>query len=131
MDNFKDMENWFDEFSENGHFFRSIFDNVNSFVPNSYKQHNWDELKKKGRVEEISKEEDGFITITRTFVSHDGKTKITEVDTSPTFSSQALRLMDIETELKEALEKEQYELCAKLKKERDQIKNNIDKNTIK
>lgn len=124
-------EDWFDEFEEKGHFFRSLFGDNDGFYPSKPKQHNWDELKKRGRIEETSKEEDGFITVTRTFVSHDGKTRITEVDTTPTFSSQALRLMDIETELKEALDKEQYELCAKLKKERDQIKNNINKNTNK
>ena len=91
------------------------------------KENNWDELKKQGRVEEISKEEDGFVTITRTFVSADGKTKITEVDSIPTFSSQALRLMDIENELKYALEDENYEKAIKLRDEKKQIENTIKK----
>lgn len=103
-------------------YFNNIFEQFEEFKNYKYKSYNWDELKKQGRVEETSKEEDGFITVIRTFISHDGKTKITESDSSPTFDSQTLRLMDINNEIKEALKIEDYEKCVLLKKEKDQIK---------
>lgn len=102
--------------------FRSLFGDNDFFAP---KSHDWEELKKRGRVEEYSKEENGFITVTRTFTSFDGKEKITESDTTHTFDAQILRLMDIENEIKEALIIEDYEKCAKLKKEKDSLKVNI------
>ena len=80
--------------------FRSLFGDNDFYLP---KSHDWEELKKRGRVEEYSKEEDGFITVTRIFTSFDGKEKITESDTTHTFDSQILRLMDIENEIKDAL----------------------------
>ena len=46
-------------------------------------QYDWDDLKKHGTVTETVEEKDGFKTITKTFSSLDGNTKITSTETTP------------------------------------------------
>ena len=90
-------------------------------INDNQKSHNWEDLKKRGNVTEHSVEVDGFITLTRKFVSFDGKETITEVDSFNSFSSKTLRLMDIDSEIKQAIEVEDYEKASELKKEKDSI----------
>lgn len=86
-------------------------------------KYDWEALKKEGTVTETAEEKDGFKTITRTFMSTDGKTKITSSETSPIIDEKKQRLLEIEKEIKEAVSKEDYEKAANLKKEKEQLIN--------
>ena len=44
--------------------------------------YDWEALKKEGTVTETIEEKDGYKTITRTFVSADGKTRLTSSENS-------------------------------------------------
>ena len=70
---------------------------------------------------EALEEKDGFKTITRTFVSFDGQTKITSSESSLVIEETKKRLMEIEKEIKAAVKNENYERAAELKKEKEQL----------
>lgn len=85
--------------------------------------YDWEALKKEGTVTETIEEKDGYKTITRTFVSADGKTRLTSSESSPVINETQQRLNEIENEIKEAVKKEDYEKAATLKKEKETLLN--------
>ena len=100
------------------------FEEIEDYMKNNrskYVVHDWNELKKRGHVEEQIIEKDGFVTITRTFVSRDKSEKITEVDSVLILDAYAQRLMEIDCDIKRAIEIEDYETAVKLRDEKRQI----------
>jgi len=104
--------NWFNNDTFN--FFKNDFFNE--------KKHDWEALKKEGTVTEETKEENGFKTTTRTFVSQDGFTKITSSETSLLIDEKQKKLNEFDKQIQDAVEKEDYEKAAKLKKEKETLK---------
>ena len=98
-----------------------IFDWFSTGTWDSNSEHDWESLKKQGTVTENIEEKDGFKTITRTFVSFDGQTKITSSESSLVIEETKKRLMEIEKEIKIAVKNENYERAAELKKEKEQL----------
>jgi len=98
-----------------------IFNWFSNSTWDSDSEHDWEALKKQGTVTENIEEKDGFKTITRTFVSFDGSTKITSSESSLVIEETKKRLMEIEKEIKVAVKNENYELAAELKKEKEQL----------
>jgi hypothetical protein len=98
-----------------------IFNWFSNSTWDSDSEHDWEALKKQGTVTENIEEKDGFKTITRTFVSFDGSTKITSSESSLVIEKTKKRLMEIEKEIKAAVKNENYELAAELKKEKEQL----------
>lgn len=86
-------------------------------------EYDWEDLKKKGKVEESVEETNGIKTIVKTFTSFDGTSTITSVSSEPIFDKKS-RLLEIEKEIKEAVVKEDYEKAGSLKQERDKLLNN-------
>ena len=110
-------------------FFNSSFDDMFGgsfnfkFSNLSDSDYDWEDLKSKGKVEESIEEADGIRTITKTFISTDGKQKITSVSSEPIIDDKKQRLIEIDKEIKNAILKENYEKAAELKKERDILLN--------
>jgi len=98
-----------------------IFNWFSNSTWDSDSEHDWEALKKQGTVTENIEEKDGFKTITRTFVSFDGSTKITSSESSLVIEKTKKRLIEIEKEIKAAVKNENYELAAELKKEKEQL----------
>jgi hypothetical protein len=86
--------------------------------------YDWEALKKEGTVTETIEEKEGFKTIIRTFISFDGKTKITSSESLPIIDEIRQKLLKIEKEIKLAVKNENYEKAAELKKQKDNILNN-------
>jgi excinuclease UvrABC helicase subunit UvrB len=98
-----------------------IFNWFSNSTWDSDSEHDWEALKKQGTVTENIEEKDGFKTITRTFISFDGSTKITSSESSLVIEETKKRLIEIEKEIKAAVKNENYELAAELKKEKEQL----------
>lgn len=109
----------------NDYFSSSSFNNFFNFKYNySLKgNYDWDELKKIGYVEEQSEEKNGFKTITRTFISKDGETKITTSLSEPLINEKFEKIKLLNEQINEAVSKEDYEKAAKLKKEKESLLN--------
>lgn len=110
--------------------FDDMFDKFNFNLSNE--PYDWESLKKKGKVTETVSEKDGVKSITRTFTSTDGATKITSTETCYCSSEQQDKLIDlqhrlkvIETKLNNAVSTEDYEQAALLKKDKQTILNKI------
>ena len=103
-------------------FFNSSWDNLFfNYNSNNLENHNWDELKKKGTVEESVEEKDGFRTVTKRFTSFDGSQTITSVSSSPIIDETKKKMVELDIQIQEAVKKEDYETAAKLKKEKEQL----------
>jgi hypothetical protein len=85
--------------------------------------YDWEALKKEGTVTETVEEKDGYKTITRTFISSDGKTKIISSESLPIIDEMRQKLLKIEKEIKLAVKNENYEKAAELKKQKDNLLN--------
>lgn len=85
--------------------------------------HDWEALKKEGTVTETIEEKNGFKTITRTFVSFDGNTKITSSESISIVDETKSKINEINKKIEEAVKTENYELAAELKKEKETILN--------
>ena len=106
--------------------FNSLYEELNNkkFFKNDFfneKKHDWEALKKEGTVTEETKEENGFKTTTRTFVSQDGFTKITSSETSLLIDEKQKKLNEFDKQIQEAVSKEDYEKAAKLKNEKEKV----------
>lgn len=101
--------------------------NWNSTWNYNNENYDWEALKKEGKVTESVEEKDGYKTITRTFISADGKTKITSSESSPIFDETKQKIAEIEQKIKEAVKKEDYETASKLKKEKEKLTNKKEK----
>ena len=103
-------------------FFNSSWDNLFfNYNSNNLENHNWDELKKKGTVEESVEEKDGFRTVTKRFTSFDGSQTITSISSSPIIDETKKKMVELDIQIQEAVKKEDYETAAKLKKEKEQL----------
>jgi hypothetical protein len=98
-----------------------IFDFFSNSTFNFNTKHDWEALKKQGTVTESTEEKDGFKTITRTFVSSDGSSRITNSESFPIIDETKQKINELETEIKLAVISEDYERAAKLKKDKDQL----------
>jgi hypothetical protein len=105
----------------NDFFSSSMSGDFLNFKYNYKENHDWDKLKKIGYVEEQTEEKDGFKTITRTFVSIDGETKITAVTSEPIINIIAEQLKEIRAKKSLAIKEERYEDAAKLRNEEKQL----------
>jgi protein-arginine kinase activator protein McsA len=101
--------------------------NWNSSWNFNREDYDWEAFKKQGTVTESVEEHDGYKTITKTFISADGKTRITSSESSPIIDETQQRLNEIENEIKEAVKKEDYEKAANLKKEKEKLTNKKEK----
>lgn len=113
------FNDWFNTNDTFGNMFGGWNFNQKSFNGQEY---DWEDLKKKGKVEESIEETNGIKTIVKTFTSFDGTSTITSVSSEPIFDKKS-RLLEIEKEIKEAVSKEDYEKAGLLKLERDKIQN--------
>ena len=95
----------------------SSFDNFSFSNP----KYDWDKLKKEGKVTETIEEKDGIKTITRYFISLDGNTKITNIESFFIIDDKKQRLKEIKKELEDALKKEDYKKASSLKKEEEKL----------
>jgi len=100
-----------------------IFDFFSNSTFNFNTEHDWEALKKQGTVTESTEEKDGFKTITRTFVSSDGTTKITSSESFPIIDETKQKLIELDKQIKIAVKSEDYEKAAQLKKEKEQLMN--------
>lgn len=100
--------------------FGDMFGEFN-FLYNEDGSYDWDELKKQGTVTENIEEKNGFKTITRTFVSLDGSKTISSVTSIPIVDDKKQSIIEIDKKIKDAISKEEYELAAKLKKQKDKL----------
>lgn len=87
----------------------------------NYEEHDWEKLKKEGTVTETIEEKNGFRTITKTFVSFDGITRITSTESYPIINENSEKLKELNKKIQEAVKKENYEEAAKLKIEKDKL----------
>ena len=104
--------------------FNSSWDDLFNFnyrFNSSGDNHDWEDLKKKGTVEEIVEEKNGFKTVTKKFVSFDGTQTITSSSTSPIVDETKQKLIEIDKQIAVAVKGEDYETAAKLKKEKEQL----------
>jgi protein-arginine kinase activator protein McsA len=99
----------------------SLGDMFNYSYSYDFKQYDWEDLKTKGTVTEALEEKNGFRTITKTFVSFDGTTKITSSESSPIIDVLKKQLNEIDNKIKKAIEIEDYETAASLKKEKTKL----------
>ena len=105
-------------------FFNTNWDDMFKFnyeFKKSGETHDWEELKKKGTVEESVEEKDGFKTITRRFVSFDGIQTITSVSSSPIIDEIKQKVIEIDKQISAAVKSEDYEKAAQLKKEKENL----------
>ena len=105
-------------------FFSSGWDDMFKFnyeFNSSGDSHNWEELKKKGVVEETVEEKNGFKTVTRKFTSFDGAQTITSSSTSLIVDETKQKLIEIDKQIAAAVKNEDYEKAATLKKEKEQL----------
>jgi hypothetical protein len=101
----------------NDFFSSSSFEDFFNFKYNYKEKYDWEDLKQKGYVEELSSEKDGFKTITRTFISSDGQTKITSVMSEPIIDILAKQLEELRAKKKLAIQEQRYEDAAVLREE--------------
>lgn len=105
-------------------FFNSSLDDLFNY---SYAYHietyDWEDLKTKGTVTEVVEEKNGFRTTTKTFVSFDGATKITSSESSSIVDVLKKQINEIDDKIKKAIEIEDYETAASLKKEKTTLLN--------
>lgn len=83
--------------------------------------HDWEALKKEGTVTETTEEKNGFKTITRTFVSFGGNTKITSSESISIVDETKSKISEINKKIEAAVKDENYELAAELKKQKETI----------
>ena len=105
-------------------FFNSSWDDMFKFnyeFNSSSETYNWEELKKKGTVEETIEEKNGFKTVTRKFTSFDGTQTITSSSTSPIIDETKQKLVEINKQIAAAVKNEDFEKAALLKKEKEQL----------
>jgi hypothetical protein len=105
-------------------FFNSNWDDFFKFnyeLSSSKESYDWEELRKKGTVEEIVEEKDGFKTITKKFTSFDGTKNITSVSSTPIIDETKQKLIEIDKQISLAVQKEDYKTAAKLKLEKDNL----------
>jgi protein-arginine kinase activator protein McsA len=102
---------------------KSLFDLSSLFGFESPKMdYDWEELKKSGIVETSREEKNGYVIVTNTYTSTDGETKIISTQSYPIGyedqKEKSLKLKDIEKQLEEAINSEDFELAAKLRDQR-------------
>jgi hypothetical protein len=103
-------------------FFNSSWDNLFfNYNTNNSENYDWNELKKKGTVEESVEEKDGFRTVTKRFTSFDGSQTVTSVTSTPIIDETKKKVVEIDRQIQEAVKKEDFETAAKLKKEKEQL----------
>ncbi len=92
----------------------SFFNQLNSI----YKDYDWEELKKTGKVEETTEENNEVVTITKNYKSFDGKHIISTSNSYYKANENAIKIEELTEQLDIAVDKQDYEIAAKL---RDQI----------
>ncbi len=114
-----------DFFNSSWQDWKNLFNFKYTYIPNLEKiEYDWEQLKKIGTVEETIEDKDGFITITKTFVSKDGKQTISSVSTMLSVDNTKTKLDSLNKLIQEAVKNEEYEKAAKLKEEKQKLINN-------
>ena len=82
----------------------------------------WDKLKKTGKVTEKRTEKDGIVTITKYYISNDGKTSHEETESYLKGYENYTKIMSLKAKLKEAEDKQDYEKCIELRDKITELK---------
>jgi protein-arginine kinase activator protein McsA len=111
--------------------FNNFFSNFNfdDFFNINYsfkEKHDWEELKKQGRVEEYIEEKNGIRTITKIF--NNGEKTITYSSSEFIDFYNKKKLDEIEKEIQNCIQLEDYEKAHILKKQKDILLNKPSKN---
>lgn len=106
--------------------FDNLFNSKDYEIFNRISKHSIDVvgLRKTGDVEILEQEEDGIVIKTVTYKSFCGKYNFTKVFSYLKEEEQYEKLKEIEEAIAMAVEKEDYETAAKLKKEREELMKN-------
>ena len=113
-----EKNNSFDDFFSN---FGGMFGGMLGGIFSSNDEIDWEKLKTKGNVTEVTIEENGIKTTTKTFTGSKGN-KITVVSSSPIVNEKEMKIKEKQQQLDKAVETQDYELAAILKKEIQNLK---------
>lgn len=103
--------------------FGDIFESFGPLFDSKTPNYDWDKFSQTGKVTEEIKEANGYKTITKSYTSNDGKTKITSSESFKMIDDTAVMLKEIDAKLKKAVESEDFELAINLRNQKKELLN--------